>query len=64
MFHTCVQRFDGMDKKNLSEELNRALVYAALSITPTPIIYMSKIMSTVRVILHDDVPHAVMHCKY
>jgi len=25
MFYACVQRFDGMDEKILSEELNRAL---------------------------------------
>ena len=25
MFHTCVQRFDGMDEKILGGELNRAL---------------------------------------
>ena len=26
MFHTCVQRFDGMDENFLGGELNRALV--------------------------------------
>jgi hypothetical protein len=25
MFHACVQKFDGMDEKNLDGELNRAL---------------------------------------
>ena len=25
MFHACVQRFDGMDEKKFSGELNRAL---------------------------------------
>jgi len=29
MFHTCVQRFDGMDEKILGGELNRALDFSS-----------------------------------
>ena len=44
MFHACVQRFDGMDKKFLDRELNRALGFVgrALGFVGTELFFFAK----------------------
>ena len=58
MFHACVQRFDGMDEKNLGRELNRALRKYVLHINCVQLVVLWLAAS-----YHRDVTHSYPSLK-